>query len=100
MQIYTHTHTHTLTGAAGSNDTCIFDEDSMLYAEDFRNAFRPIDSLINSCDDLEEYWKYLVSIFSLAFIGMVVSILAIISNCVAPCVEERIEGSQVIKTDV
>lgn len=57
-----------------------------------------MDGLVNSCEDLDEFWKYLISIMSLSFVGFLVSILAIISDCAAPCVEERYDNKKLKST--
>ena len=83
----------------GDNNTCIFAPNSPLYTESFRNAFLSVDGLITSCQDLSGYWKYLIGIMTLSFVGLVVSVLAIISDCVAPCMEEKYE-KPLLRTDV
>ena len=95
----THTHSlhtfiipHTLT----DNSTCLFDPGSPLYTQELRETLRPIDSLVLSCADLAEFWTYLIGLMSLCFVGFVISVISIISNCVVPCVEGRYEkGSDV-----
>ena len=77
---------------------CIFAVNSPLYTPGFRNAFRPIDGLIDSCENLLDFWEYLISLMSLSFMGLLISFIAIISNCVTPCLEERYNSWE--KTDV
>jgi hypothetical protein len=59
-----------------------------------------VDGLVNSCEDLDDYWKILISIMSLSIVGFLVSILAITSDCVTPCVEENYENRKLRKTAV
>lgn len=75
--------------AGADNSTCIFNADSPLYTQGFRDTFRPVDSLVNSCEDLDQFWTYLIGLMSLSFIGFVVSLVAIFSDCIAPCAEEK-----------
>lgn len=81
-------------------DRCIFDETSPLYTESFRDAFRPIDSLVPSCEDLETHWPFLIALLSLSFMGLLVSLIAIVSNCITPCVEDEYGQDGSNKTDV
>lgn len=74
---------------SADNSTCIFNADSPLYTQGFRDTFRPVDSLVDSCEDLDQFWTYLVGLMSLSFIGFVVSLIAIFSDCIAPCAEEK-----------
>ena len=74
-----------------SSTLCVFSESSELYPENVRNVFQPIEEFVPSCDDLDEYWTFLVSIMSLSFIGLLVSIVGILTNCITPCVEDQYE---------
>ena len=85
-------------GATNSTTECIFAPNSPLYTPEFRNTFRPIDGLVNSCENLFDYWEYLISLMSLSFMGLLMSVIAITSNCITPCVEERYNSWG--KTDV
>ena len=85
-------------GATNSTTECIFAANSPLYTPEFRNTFRPIDGLVNSCENLLDYWEYLISLMSLSFMGLLMSVIAITSNCITPCVEERYNSWG--KTDV
>ncbi|XP_003382524.1 PREDICTED: uncharacterized protein LOC100634672 [Amphimedon queenslandica] len=83
----------TVTGSgsnANSTNTirCIFSEDSELYSDNFRIVMNSLDTIIPSCDDLSDYWTYLIAIMSLCFIGTLVSLVALIVNCITPCVED------------
>ena len=78
-----------LSPSGGDNSTCIFSSDSPLYTSGFRETFRPVDSLIDNCEDLDQFWTYLVGLMSLSFIGFVVSLIAIFSDCITPCAEEK-----------
>lgn len=69
------------------NTTCIFADGSPLYTAQLSEALRPIDSLVTSCVDLADYWTYLIGLMSLCFVGFILSGVAIISNCIVPCVE-------------
>ena len=69
--------------------SCIFSENSRLYPENVRLAFRPFEDYIPSCNDLNNYWTYLIGIMSLCFIAIVISFVAVITNCITPCVEDR-----------
>ena len=84
---------------SAGNATCIFDPSSNLYGDNFRNTFEVLDGLVPSCEDLDATWKYLISIMSLSFVGFLISILAIFSDCVTPCVEEKFERRN-YRTDV
>ena len=84
--------------ATNNGTDCIFAVNSPLYTPGFRNAFRPIDGLIDSCENLLDFWEYLISLMSLSFMGLLISFIAIISNCVTPCLEERYNSWE--KTDV
>ena len=84
--------------ATNNGTDCIFAVNSPLYTPGFRNAFRPIDGLIGSCENLLDFWEYLISLMSLSFMGLLISFIAIISNCVTPCLEERYNSWE--KTDV
>ena len=85
---------------AEDNDSCIFASNSPLFSENFRNTFRSLDGLVESCKDLDAYWKYLISIMSLSFIGFIVSIFAVISDCIAPCMEEKYEKPRPRTADI
>ena len=75
--------------SGGDNSTCIFSSNYPLYTSGFREMFRPVDSLIDSCEDLDQSWTYLVGLMSLSFIGFVVSLIAIFSGCITLCAEEK-----------
>ena len=75
-------------GSGGVGGDCIFSEDSPLYSDSFRAAMCSLDSLVPSCEDLESHWKHLVSLMSLATMGLLVSLVAIMVNCVIPYVED------------
>lgn len=83
---------------SGSNILCIFSQQSQLYSDEFRIIFRPLDSYVPSCNDLSEYWTYLIAIMSLCFVGCVISVVAIFTNCITPCVEDRYSHSWRAKT--
>ena len=88
-------------GSGGGGGDCIFAEDSPLYSESFRSSMEPLDRLVPSCEDLESFWKHLVSLMSLSIMGLLVSLVAIVINCVTPCVEDRQDSiSWYPKTDV
>ena len=74
-----------------SSTLCVFSESSELYPENVRNVFQLIEEFVPRCDDLDEYWTFLVSIMSLSFIGLLVSIVGILTNCITPCVEDQYE---------
>jgi hypothetical protein len=79
-------------GQNGSNTStiqCIFSDGSQLYSNDFRMVFAVIDDQVTNCSDLNTYWSYLIALMSLCFVGMVISIIAIFTNCITPCVEDR-----------
>lgn len=81
-------------GSGDSQDiACIFSDSSTLYGENVRMIFSPIEEYIGSCNDLNDYWTYLVAIMSLCFIGLLVSVVGIITNCITPCVEDRYQHS-------
>ncbi len=71
------------------NSTCVFAARSPLYTSQLRDALRPVDTLVSSCADLADYWTYLIGLMSLCFVGFILSGVAIISNCILPCVEGR-----------
>lgn len=79
-------------GGSGSGQTsttrCIFADSSPLYSSNFRTALSPLDTIVPSCEDLENVWTYLVANMSLCFIGLLVSMVAIVTNCITPCLEE------------
>ncbi len=77
----------------GQMTACIFSDSSSLYTTNVKNFFSPIEELIPDCNDLNEYWTYLVAIMSLSFIGLIVSIVGIFSNCITPCVEDYYQHS-------
>lgn len=96
--VFPHT---VLEGSGGGEGDCIFSETSPLYTESFRSSMRPLDRLVPSCEDLESYWKHLVSLMSLSIMGLLVSFVAIVINCVTPCVEDREDSiAWYPKTDV
>lgn len=76
-------------GSGGGGGDCIFSDDSPLYTSSFRSSMQPLDGLVPSCEDLESHWKHLVSLMSLNCMGLLVSLVAIVINCVTPCVEDR-----------
>ena len=71
------------------NSTCVFAPDSPLYTSSLRDTLSPVDTLVTSCADLGDYWTYLIGLMSLSFVGFVLSAVAIISNCIVPCLEGR-----------
>ncbi len=77
----------------GQEIRCIFSEDSVLFGDNVRAVLSPIEEYVPSCNDLNDYWTYLIAIMSLSFIGLVVSIVGIISNCITPCVEDHYQHS-------
>jgi len=81
--------TSVLTLSPVDNSTCLFDTESPLYSQQLRDALRPVDSLVSDCSELEEYWMYLIGLMSLCFVGFILSIVSLLSNCVVPCVESR-----------
>jgi len=86
---------------SGAVDRCIFFNGSNLYSVEFSNAFRPVDAIVGSCRDLADNWEFLISIMSLSFMGLLISIIAIITNCITPCVEDRYDSEwSPGKTDV
>ena len=89
-----------LQGLGSGGGMCIFSESSPLYSEQFRNTFRPIDGLVGSCEDLGGYWEYLVALMSLSVMGLLVSAVAIVSNCITPCCADRYEEKWAPSTDV
>jgi len=54
----------------------------------------PIDALVSSCADLATTWSFLVVIMTLCVVGVIISLVAIISDCAAPCAEEKYEGKR------
>lgn len=100
MSLYLYTHTVN-EGSGGEGGLCIFSDDSPLYSENFRTSMEPLDRLVPSCEDLEAYWKHLVSLMSLNIMGLFVSVVAIVINCITPCVEDRQDSiAWYPKTDV
>jgi len=86
---------------SGAVDRCIFFNGSNLYSVEFSNAFRPVDAIVGSCRDLADNWEFLISIMSLSFMGLLISVIAIITNCITPCVEDRYDSEwSPGKTDV
>ena len=82
------------TGSGGNQEiNCIFSEDSTLFGSEARRFLSPIEEYVPSCNELNEFWTYLVALMSLSFIGLVVSIVGIISNCITPCVEDHYQHS-------
>ncbi|KAL5505124.1 hypothetical protein EMCRGX_G006505 [Ephydatia muelleri] len=69
--------------------SCIFAENSPLYTDKVRQDLRSLDSLVYSCVDLEPFWKYLISIMSLCFMGLVLSVITIVTDCTTPCCEDE-----------
>ena len=76
-------------GNGGGGGDCIFAEDSSLYSESFRSSMELLDCLVLSCEDLESFWKHLISLMSLSIMGLLVSLVAIVINFVTLCVEDR-----------
>ena len=68
---------------------CIFTENAEVYSEGFRDTLEVIDQFVPSCDDLADFWTYLIANMSLCFLGLLVSMVALIANCLTPCIEER-----------
>jgi len=92
---------HAEQDGSGAVDRCIFFNGSNLYSVEFSNAFRPVDAIVGSCRDLADYWEFLISIMSLSFMGLLISVIAIITNCITPCVEDRYDSEwSPGKTDV
>ncbi len=84
-----HLWLYVLSSFTVSNDTCIFDSRSPLYTANIRDSFLSVDNLVSSCEDLDEFWRHLIVIMSLSIVGLLVSLLAIISDCVTPCMWKR-----------
>ena len=76
-----------------NSSLCIFAPDVNFYTGTVQEVFQPIDDTITSCEELNEYWTYLVSNMSLCFVALLVTIVGIIANCITPCVEDRYEGA-------
>ncbi|CAI8017584.1 hypothetical protein GBAR_LOCUS10664 [Geodia barretti] len=101
VQLDNYDQLQVLEGSGGSEGDCIFADGSPLYSESFRSSMEPLDRLVPSCEDLESYWKHLVSLMSLSIMGLLVSLVAIVINCVTPCVEDRADSiTWYPKTDV
>lgn len=86
--------------SGGEGGDCIFSEDSPLYSESFRSSLESLDNLVPSCEDLEVYWKHLISLMSLNVLGLLVSVIAVVTNCLTPCIEDRRDAVWTPKTDV
>lgn len=87
--------------SGGGGGDCIFADDSPLYSSSFRNSMQPLDRLVPSCEDLESHWKHLISLMSLNCMGLLISVVSILLNCITPCVEDRLdENTWYPKTDV
>lgn len=78
--------------------TCIFSDPSTLYSDKVRQDLRSLDSLVNSCVDLEPFWKYLISLMSLCFMGLVLSVIAIVTDCTTPCCEDEYRKKWEVKS--
>jgi hypothetical protein len=89
-------------GSGDEGGDCIFSDDSRLYSSGFRSTMEPLDRLVPSCEDLDSYWKHLISLMSLSCMGLLVSVVALVMNCVTPCVEDRQDSNSrwYPKTDV
>ena len=101
---YIHTSCFFLTvveGSGGQGGDCIFSDDSPLYTSSFRSSMQHLDKLVPSCEDLESHWKYLITLMSLSAMGLFISLVSIVMNCVTPCVEDRTDkNAWYPKTDV
>lgn len=78
---------------------CIFSEDAGLYNERFRVVMNSLDTVVPSCDDLNDYWTYLVANMSLCFLGFLVSMVAMFGNCITPCVEDNYTKTKTFRPD-
>lgn len=79
--------------------SCIFSRGSPLVSEDIRTVLQPLDDFVPDCSQLVQYWTYLVSNMSLCFLGFVLSVVAAITNCATPCLEDRYQSKWSPKTD-
>lgn len=87
--------------SGGGGGDCIFADDSPLYSSSFRDSMQPLDRLVPSCEDLESHWKHLISLMSLNCMGLLISVVSILLNCITPCVEDRQDDNTWYpKTDV
>ena len=68
---------------------CIFSDGSPLYSKEIQTALQPLDTFVPTCSQLDMFWTHLVANMSLCFIGCLISIVAAITNCATPCIEDR-----------
>ena len=76
----------------GPNNTvgdCLFSQNSPLYNEDIRSSLQGFNDLVSDCRDLSDWWKQLLAIACLCFVGTMVSFVGAVSNCATPCLEEE-----------
>ena len=76
----------------GPNNTvadCLFSQDSPLYNKGIRSSLRGFNDLVSDCRDLSDWWRELLAIGCLCFVGAMVSFMGAVSNCATPCLEEQ-----------
>ena len=76
------------------NDTtvpngCIFAEHSPVFNSGVRQTLRPLESAVFDCTQLLESWPFLLSLLILNFVGLILCLVALITNICTPCIEDR-----------
>ena len=78
---------------------CILSQNSRLFPENIRTVIQPLDDFVPNCSQLAHYWTFLVANMSLCFLGLLLSVVAIFTNCATPCLEDRYQRKWSPQTD-
>lgn len=68
---------------------CIFAVHSPVFNSGVRDTLRPLESAVFDCTQLLESWPFILSLFILNFLGLILSLVALITNICTPCIEDR-----------
>jgi hypothetical protein len=80
-------NTATVNGTMPSS--CIFSNEVNLFDASIRDSLSPVEAVINDCQHLINSFPFLMAVFVLAVIASLMSLIGLVTDICAPCIEER-----------